>query len=79
MMDLLQRTFFPADRIGPIKRKRPGAQIAPGHTMGKQALWGIIGGMFCTPCLFSLLYHELKGHTGRRKERFPFRDTGRRL
>lgn len=66
MMDLLQRPLFPADRIGPIKRKRPGAQIAPGHSMGKQALWGIIGGMFCTPCLFSLLYHELQGHTGRR-------------
>lgn len=39
--------------------------------MGKQALWGIIGGMFCTPCLFPLLYHELRGHTGRRKRAVP--------
>lgn len=44
-------SLFPADREEPIKRKRPGAQIAPGHAMGKQVLGGGFGGIFYPlPC-----------------------------
>ncbi len=47
--------LFPADRKGPIKRKRPGAQIAPGHAMGKQVLGGFLAVFFYPLPVYSII------------------------
>lgn len=53
-------SLFPADREEPIKRKRPGAQIAPGHAMGKQVLGGFLA-VFFTPCPVSFIIPRIAG------------------
>ena len=48
-----ERNF--ADWKEPIKRKRPGTQIAPGHAMGKQVLGGFLAVFFYPLPVFSII------------------------